>query len=165
MAKKARGSNGRLAATLAALFLGGCGVCGNDVVKSTPSPDGRWSAVLFQRDCGATTGFSTQISVVRRGGEPAGGGNIFVADDDHGAAPTAAWGGPWADVKWSSPTTLTVFYDGRSRLFAKRERIVDVHISYAPSSPSGRATAIPTPTPVTGRSPTTSRPAGQTPRR
>ena len=37
--------------------------CGNDLVKEVPSPNGKMKAVVFQRDCGATTGFSTQISL------------------------------------------------------------------------------------------------------
>jgi hypothetical protein len=43
-----------------------------------PSPDGRRDAVMFQRDCGATTGFSTQISILDTGGQPAGSGNGSV---------------------------------------------------------------------------------------
>src|SRR5206468_11565957 len=35
---------------------GSCGMCGNDEVVRLRSPDGRLEAVLFQRDCGATTG-------------------------------------------------------------------------------------------------------------
>src|SRR5947208_16689490 len=69
---------------------------------TAPQPaDGALDAVLFQRDCGATTGFSTQVSVVSLGqqspDEPA---SAFVADCDHGAAPSASWGGPPAAMAW-----------------------------------------------------------------
>jgi len=36
--------------------------CGNDVLTDLPSPDGKYKVVVFQRDCGATTGFSTQTT-------------------------------------------------------------------------------------------------------
>jgi hypothetical protein len=39
-------------------------LCGNDPISETPSPNGQMKVVVFQRDCGATTGFSTQVSVL-----------------------------------------------------------------------------------------------------
>lgn len=61
------------------------GLCGNEVVQIATSPDGRIKAFVFERDCGATTGFSTQISVVGSGKElPNDSGNVFIADGDDG---------------------------------------------------------------------------------
>src|SRR6266508_912458 len=69
----------------ACMSLHGCDeLCRNDVTSDVISPSGKHHAVVFQRDCGATTGFSVQVSVL-----PAGkrlenqGGNAFVADDGH----------------------------------------------------------------------------------
>jgi hypothetical protein len=42
-------------------------MCGNSIQLRVPSPDGEYEAVQFTRDCGATTGYSTQVSVVRKG--------------------------------------------------------------------------------------------------
>jgi len=39
--------------------------CGNTIVEALPSPDGSHKAVVFVRNCGATTDFSTQMSVLR----------------------------------------------------------------------------------------------------
>lgn len=71
-----------------ATLLGGCNdfLCGNEVIRRLDAPDGKHSAVLFQRDCGATTGFSTQISILDVGEDPSGGGNAFIADGGRGAA-------------------------------------------------------------------------------
>jgi len=85
---------------------------------------------MFQRDCGATTGFSTQISVVQRGDEPTGSGNTFRADDDHGAAAAGEWGGPWAEVTWLAPDHLLIRYAAKSRLFEQEGEISGVKISY-----------------------------------
>ncbi|MFN3943869.1 MAG: hypothetical protein ACK4K7_02920 [Allosphingosinicella sp.] len=39
------------------MALGGCSDgCANQVVGRADAPDGQRSAVMFQRDCGATTG-------------------------------------------------------------------------------------------------------------
>lgn len=54
-------------------------MCGNDVFQELYSPDARLKAVIFQRDCGATTGFSTQISLLPANAElPNESGNLFV---------------------------------------------------------------------------------------
>ena len=38
-------------------------LCGNTLLAETPSPEGNLRAVVFERNCGATTSFSTQVSV------------------------------------------------------------------------------------------------------
>jgi hypothetical protein len=82
------------------LSLAGCSDgCGNSVISRADAPDGRHMAIMFQRACGATTAFSTHISVLEPRAEPPGGGNAFRADTDHGAAGSGDWGGPWAETK------------------------------------------------------------------
>ena len=111
--------------------LSGCSdSCANTLISRADSPDGQHTAVLFQRDCGATTGFSTQVSVLNRGIELTGSGNSFRADDDHGAAAVCAWGGPWAEVRWLAPDHLRVRYAAKSRLFKQEEEVSGVSISY-----------------------------------
>lgn len=111
-------------------LLGGCSDgCQNTVLASFASPNGRSSAVIFQRDCGATTGFSTQISVVRGDTQPSGAGNAYVADDNHGAA-EASNGGPWAEARWIDASHLLVRYDAQSRIFKQEPEIAGVQITY-----------------------------------
>ncbi|WP_344705557.1 hypothetical protein [Sphingomonas swuensis] len=113
------------------LVLSGCSDgCSNSIINRADAPDGLHSAVLFQRDCGATTGFSTQVSVVEHGDQPTGGGNTFRADDDHGAAVAGKWGGPWAEVKWLAPDHLLISYAAKSRLFEQDDEVSGVRISY-----------------------------------
>ena len=113
------------------MLASGCAEpCANSVVASAASPDGAHSAVVFQRDCGATTGFSTQISVIDDSGPPTGGGNAFIADDDHGAATSGAWGGPWADIRWLSADHLLIRYAARSRLYHRQPNVSGVRISF-----------------------------------
>ena len=85
---------------------------------------------MFQRDCGATTGFSTQISILRPNDNPIGGGNAFIADDDHGAARVGSWGGSWADAKWLAPDHLLIRYAAKSRIFKQDNSVSGVEITY-----------------------------------
>ncbi|MCC5853421.1 MAG: hypothetical protein JJU30_11325 [Alkalimonas sp.] len=56
------------------------GMCANEVHAEIISPNQRYKAVIFQRDCGATTDFSTQISILKAEAKlPNKSGNIFVA--------------------------------------------------------------------------------------
>lgn len=123
----------RLTPATALLALTACSdTCANNLVTRVEAPDGRHSAALFQRDCGATSGFSTQISVLSAGEKMAGIGNAFRADDDHGAAVVGAWGGPWAETKWLSNEHLLIRYAGRSRIFEQNNKVSDVKISFEP---------------------------------
>ena len=113
------------------LSAGACSdACTNDVIARIASPDGKHEAVMFQRDCGATTGFSTQISIVGLGDTPSGSGNAFRADDDHGLAKAGAWGGSWAEMKWLAPDRLLVRYATNSRIFEQDYSVAGVSVSY-----------------------------------
>lgn len=115
---------------LAVVAVSGCtDACRNTLVRRADAPDGEHSAVMFQRDCGATTGFSTQLSIVRPG-ERVAAGNTFRADDDHGTASAGDWGGPWAEMRWLTPNHLLVHYAARSRVFVKNEQVSGVQVSY-----------------------------------
>lgn len=55
--------------------------CGNSLAEELMSPDGRFKAVVFERSCGATTGFTTNISIlVASGILPDGAGNLFASE-------------------------------------------------------------------------------------
>jgi hypothetical protein len=117
----------------AILFLASTGcsdTCQNSVAAKLVSPDGQRQAVMFQRDCGATTGYSTQISVLDNGETPGGGGNAFRADDNHGVAAVGEWQGPWADMRWVAPDRLLIRYASKSRIFEQAAEVNGVKINY-----------------------------------
>lgn len=104
----------RLAAPLL-LTLAGCSdMCANRVIRSVVAPDGRHAAVVFERNCGATTGFSTQISILEPG-EALTDGNIFSATA--GTSRPAAWGGPAVEVRWLGVDRLFIGYPGGAEVF------------------------------------------------
>lgn len=54
--------------------------CGNDITGTIPSPDGKYKAILFTRDCGATTRKGYQMSIFKKNKElKNNSGNIFVS--------------------------------------------------------------------------------------
>jgi hypothetical protein len=82
------------------------------------------------RECGATTDFSTQVSIISSAGPIEGIGNVFVADAyDHGAM-RGSWGGPWAEIAWTAPQHLLVTYDAKARIFVQNAKVGEVQITY-----------------------------------
>jgi hypothetical protein len=104
--------------------------CGDHILQDIQSPDGRRHAVVFERDCGATTDFTTQVSVLTLGRSVNGGGNVFVTDSDHGKAAAGPGGGPNVTVRWLDKRTLEIRYDARARIFSQDSRHDDTEIRY-----------------------------------
>jgi hypothetical protein len=106
--------------------------CGNKIEQTINYPDGAFRAVVFERDCGATTGFSTQISMLARGDELRNkGGNAFDADDKNGAPP-APRGGPMVHLKWTGLRNLEIHYDRFAHVFRKQENVNGITIRFVP---------------------------------
>jgi hypothetical protein len=92
--------------------------CRNEVLDEHVSPDGKLKVVVFQRDCGATTGFSTQASIVgAREAVPKGSGGLFVADTDRGAAPAGNGGGPELRVRWLDARRVVLSHHTAAQVF------------------------------------------------
>ena len=120
-----------IAAGLCALFLLFPDLCGNTVVAEAVSPDQHLKAVVFQRDCGATTGFSTQVSVIgAQDALPNESGNAFTADGNRGAVPASAAGGPVVQVRWVSGRALVVTHHAGARVFTQKDAVSGAAVAY-----------------------------------
>jgi hypothetical protein len=107
------------------------GMCENQIVSEIPSPDKLLKVVIFERSCGATTDFSTQISLLALSSSlPDDVGNIFAADANHGRAQRAAWGAPEVQVTWTSNRNLRIQYHQAARIFRAEKQLKDVSIDY-----------------------------------
>ena len=107
---------------LTAVALSACGgdMCKNAIQWRTASPDGRFEAVVFQRDCGATTGISTQVSIVSAGQSlPDASGNVMVSDDPFPAT-----------AQWKDSVHLIVLHDRAARLPKRATRYKGIMIDY-----------------------------------
>ena len=126
--------------TVAYLGLNGFerSMCGVSVVRRVGSPDGRLEAVIFERDCGATTDFGTGLSVVRVGRQVGNHvGNVLVADSDHGRAPLDSGNVIRLSVQWIGSDSLIVRYDRRARVFQQHASAEGVSVRYIPVDERG----------------------------
>lgn len=89
-------------------------------MQTVASSSGSPKAVVFQRNCGATTGFSTQVSVL-----PAirflpneGGNTLIIA----GRIPL--------HIQWQSASTLQIAGLGQAEIYKQETHVMGVTISY-----------------------------------
>lgn len=101
----------------------GNSLCASETLQEVHSPDGEEKVVVFQRDCGATTGFRTHISLVRSdttlGNRT---GNIFQAD---GHPDTFA-----IEVTWNDDTHILIEHNGKPIPDMARTSVHDKEIQY-----------------------------------
>jgi hypothetical protein len=78
---------------------------------------GTRKVVVFQRSCGATTGFSTQASLLAgNAGLPTESGNVLSIDDDHGKVPLDGHGRIEVRVAFTAESTVTLAYPAQARI-------------------------------------------------
>jgi hypothetical protein len=76
-------------------------LCNNRIAQELYSPDHKFKAVVYERDCGATTNFSTQISILRSSQAlPRGNGNVLGMD----GMPEDSI----SDIAWSGDRSLSI---------------------------------------------------------
>jgi hypothetical protein len=87
-------------AALIVMFITACNPCRNKVVQELTSPDGKYVATAFIRDCGATTDYSPQVYLRKKGYRPAEIGNVFVGEHSENI-----------QISWRSATELAIATD------------------------------------------------------
>jgi hypothetical protein len=109
------------------------GFCSNDVISTAPAPGGLRQAIVFVRNCGATTRYGTNVSVLSAGdniGDEAG--SIFLVDEPpFNTVLRNRIGGPRVEVRWLGADSLLVSY--ASGVEIHRQVLVEqgVHVRYA----------------------------------
>lgn len=110
-----------VALAAAAVWYAASSSCANSALAEYPAPGGRFKAVVFERDCGATTGYSTQVSLLTIGGSlPNESGNVFVADHAGGVR-----------VSWRSERALRIEHHANARIFKSEPEYENVSVEYA----------------------------------
>lgn len=98
------------------------GDCKTDVRRSIPSPDGEKSLVVFTRECGASVGFNTQISVA-----PARGSFSF----ENYPAFFATSGVHDVTAIWLGGNTVEIaLIPGGGQLFRSEQSVGDIKVVY-----------------------------------
>jgi hypothetical protein len=112
------------AVTLASLVVlagqSGCDAgCSNETVSSQGSPSGAYKAVVFSRNCGATTGFNTQLSILKASEAPNSSGNALILD---ATIPLV--------IRWSSETRVSVEGANGAKHFKQERSVSGIEVSY-----------------------------------
>lgn len=106
-------------------------MCGNQTIEEVQSPNKKYKAVIFTRDCGATTGYSTQLSIIetsdRLDNET---GNTFILSDKVGDGLSFDNGGARIKVIWTTENSLAVYFDSKTDFTKQETDIDDIEVSY-----------------------------------
>lgn len=106
-------------------------MCGNRIIEKLESPDKKISVVIFVRDCGATTGFSTQVSIIEASvGLSNNVGNILVMSDKPGDGLSFDGGGAKVEAEWVGQNALKIYFDKRTKIFKQKYEYKGIEISY-----------------------------------
>ena len=107
-------------AALLWLFASPSDLCANDNLRESVSPNGTLKAVLFRRDCGATTSYSTQVSILPTSRQlPNEAGNVFIVG-----------GEPLVVVRWLDDRHLSISGGGAATAFKHVSAFNGVQITY-----------------------------------
>lgn len=115
------------------LLLGGG--CKEQIISEIPSPDKKLKAVLYVRDCGATTRASTRVSVLRMTASGSGPASREVL---------AGYEYPWdakthkIGTEWTSDNSLNVWYAEDVELTHLNNQVGSVHVHFElrPTTPT-----------------------------
>ncbi len=86
---------------------------------------GKYTAVVFIRDAGATTDFSYQIAIIKKGTKlPNKVGNIFICEYNN-------WHENNINVKWVNNKNVKIWYEEKGiTIFKKINKIKNIDIEY-----------------------------------
>lgn len=105
------------------------GSCESQICQTIDCPINKYKVVAFQRDCGATTNFSTQISLLRRKQELSNkSGNIFIAEST--GAPINNQGIFYTDIKWLDNKTILINHPKAVKIFKQEFKIKGITVRY-----------------------------------
>jgi hypothetical protein len=109
---------------LAGFIFYGCDVspCETDVIQKVDSPNKALQAIVFQRTCGATTGFNRQIVVIESG-KP-------LSKSDDWKSFFAMDGDTKIEVIWQSETNLLVRYTTTENINRASQQAGKIRVTY-----------------------------------
>lgn len=98
--------------------LAGCTTSNNKIMKEVNSPDGKYTAIYFVRDLGATTQKSYQLTVLNKDkklGDTSG--NIFISYGKF-------------DLQWKGDNLLVVSIKKNDEVFKQLTQYKEIEIQY-----------------------------------
>jgi len=112
-----------------AICMTGCDdVCSNEVIAEKVNNSKTYKLVHFDRNCGATTGNSNQLSIVSIDKSLDNeGGNIFIASSDSGSNLETDRG---VVAKWLNDSTVLIKYEKDLTVFEKVNKVGEINVVY-----------------------------------
>ena len=106
--------------------------CESKPIEILPSKNDVLKVVVSTVNCGATTGYSTHVSIINTNEKAVDvkKGNVFIADTDHGEAPSYDHGGPIVKMNWLSDKELEIEHHQKARIFRSEVKVKGVKIIY-----------------------------------
>ena len=100
----------------------------NILIKEILSPVGENKVVIFQRDAGATTGFSIQVSVLKsnKNLKNSDKGNIFVIAGNK----TDFESGKLFDISWNDENTVEITLLSERKIYKQETELKNLTIQY-----------------------------------
>lgn len=89
--------------------------CENEIYKSIPSPSNNLKAVIFSRNCGATTDFNTQMAIIEEPGGKFKRGNVLILDREPSVNNVS--------VSWISENSIFIDIRSKSKKFLIEEKL------------------------------------------
>jgi hypothetical protein len=108
--------------------------CVNKVIDSKIAPVGDKQAVLYVRNCGATTGSTTHVSILNRDSQVRGTGNVLVVKDPASMGETAST----TRVRWVAADTLEISLLGGRAIQSQADSVDGVIIRVTTHSAHNR---------------------------
>ena len=126
--------------TLAMAGSLGCGLCQKQQVAESKSPGGGTRAVLFLMNCGASTGYTIHVALLRREETLASTGRgVFVAEDtSHSPGlPGFPAGAVLKSVatEWKSDSSLSIRYEAKAKVARRDSLYRGITIRYEVEQP------------------------------
>ena len=94
-------------------------LCGNKILQTQYSPNQKYKLVVFERNCGATTAFSHQVSILEKDRALKNTtGDIFVIDKNS------------ININWVNDKMIHISYQKDSKVFHKENNFKGIHIKF-----------------------------------
>jgi hypothetical protein len=107
-------------------------MCGNQIITEQLSPDKKYKFIVFVRDCGATTGFSTQVSILRNDKKlrDDDSGNVLTISDHYYGDWYNKYGGADVKAEWTTNKKILIRFDNRAETRTKENEVKGIEIVY-----------------------------------
>ncbi|MEQ9091528.1 MAG: DUF5412 family protein [Balneola sp.] len=103
-------------------------LCGENLLFESYSPNNDYKVLILERNCGATTDFSTLVTAQIPNSDSKT--EIFLADDDHGVTPHGRGRSTRVETEWLAEDSLAIYHHPNARIYFSETKWNDLKIIY-----------------------------------